>query len=31
MGEDMQRFPRKKEDFDVVRKVVKLRYGRKFR
>src|SRR4051812_4320004 len=31
MGEDMQRFPRKKEDFDVVHKVVKLRYGRKFR
>jgi aldehyde dehydrogenase (NAD+) len=31
MGEDMQRFPRKKDDFDVVYKVVKLRYGRKFR
>lgn len=31
MGEDMQRFPRKKQDFDVVYKVVKLRYGRKFR
>jgi succinate-semialdehyde dehydrogenase/glutarate-semialdehyde dehydrogenase len=31
MGEDMQRFPRKKEDFDVVYKVLKLRYARKFR
>ena len=31
MGEDMQQFPRTKEQFDVVRKVVKLRYGRKFR
>jgi acyl-CoA reductase-like NAD-dependent aldehyde dehydrogenase len=31
MGEDMQRFPRKKDDFDIVYKVVKLRYGRKFR
>jgi aldehyde dehydrogenase (NAD+) len=31
MGEDMQRFPRKKDDFDIVYKVVKLRYARKFR
>ena len=31
MGKDMQRFPREKDDFDVVYKVVKLRYGRKFR
>ena len=31
MGEDMQVFPRTKEQFDVVYKVVKLRYGRKFR
>jgi aldehyde dehydrogenase (NAD+) len=31
MGEDMQRFPRKKDDFDVVHKVLKLRYARKFR
>jgi aldehyde dehydrogenase (NAD+) len=31
MGEDMQRFPRKKDDFDVVHKLVTLRYGRKFR
>jgi aldehyde dehydrogenase (NAD+) len=31
MGEDMQRFPRKKDDFEIVYKVVKLRYGRKFR
>ena len=31
MGEDMQVFPRTKEQFDVVHKVVKLRYGRKFR
>jgi hypothetical protein len=31
MGEDMQQFPRTKEQFDVVYKVVKLRYGRRFR
>jgi len=31
MGKEMQRFPREKDDFDVVYKVVKLRYGRKFR
>ncbi|HZC69725.1 MAG TPA: aldehyde dehydrogenase family protein [Jatrophihabitans sp.] len=31
LGQDMQRFPRGKDDFDVVRKVVRLRYGRKFR
>jgi succinate-semialdehyde dehydrogenase/glutarate-semialdehyde dehydrogenase len=31
MGEDMQQFPRPKEQFDVVYKVLKLRYGRKFR
>jgi succinate-semialdehyde dehydrogenase/glutarate-semialdehyde dehydrogenase len=31
MGEDMQRFPRKKDDFGVVYKVVKLRYGRRLR
>lgn len=31
MGEDMQRFPRKKQDFDQVYKFLKLRYGRKFR
>jgi succinate-semialdehyde dehydrogenase / glutarate-semialdehyde dehydrogenase len=31
MGEDMQVFPRTKEQFDVVYKVLKLRYGRKFR
>jgi aldehyde dehydrogenase (NAD+) len=31
MGQDMQRFPRQKDDFDIVYKVVKLRYGRKFR
>jgi acyl-CoA reductase-like NAD-dependent aldehyde dehydrogenase len=31
MGEEMQQFPRTKQQFDVVRKVVKLRYGRKFR
>jgi acyl-CoA reductase-like NAD-dependent aldehyde dehydrogenase len=31
MGQDMQRFPRQQDDFDVVYKVVKLRYGRKFR
>jgi aldehyde dehydrogenase (NAD+) len=31
MGEDMQQFPRTKEQFDVVYKVLKLRYGRKFR
>jgi acyl-CoA reductase-like NAD-dependent aldehyde dehydrogenase len=31
MGEDMQRFPRKKEDFDIVHKVLKMRYARKFR
>jgi acyl-CoA reductase-like NAD-dependent aldehyde dehydrogenase len=31
MGKDMQRFPREQDDFDVVYKVVKLRYGRKFR
>jgi succinate-semialdehyde dehydrogenase/glutarate-semialdehyde dehydrogenase len=31
MGQDMQQFPRTQEQFDVVHKVVKLRYGRKFR
>jgi acyl-CoA reductase-like NAD-dependent aldehyde dehydrogenase len=31
MGEDMQQFPRTKDQFDVVYKVLKLRYGRKFR
>ena len=31
LGEDMQQFPRTKEQFDVIYKVVKLRYGRKFR
>jgi aldehyde dehydrogenase (NAD+) len=31
MGQEMQRFPRQKEDFEVVYKVLKLRYGRKFR
>ena len=31
MGEDMQVFPRTKEQFDVVYKVLKLRYGRRFR
>jgi succinate-semialdehyde dehydrogenase / glutarate-semialdehyde dehydrogenase len=31
MGEDMQVFPRTKDQFDVVYKVLKLRYGRKFR
>jgi aldehyde dehydrogenase (NAD+) len=31
MGEDMQVFPRTKEQFDIVHKVVKLRYGRRFR
>jgi succinate-semialdehyde dehydrogenase / glutarate-semialdehyde dehydrogenase len=31
MGEDMQVFPRPKEQFDVIYKVLKVRYGRKFR
>jgi acyl-CoA reductase-like NAD-dependent aldehyde dehydrogenase len=31
LGEDMQVFPRTKEQFDVVYKVLKLRYGRRFR
>jgi aldehyde dehydrogenase (NAD+) len=31
LGEDMQRFPRKPDDFDIVRRVVQLRYGRRFR
>jgi aldehyde dehydrogenase (NAD+) len=31
LGQDIQRFPRGKDDFDVVYKVIKLRYGRKFR
>jgi succinate-semialdehyde dehydrogenase/glutarate-semialdehyde dehydrogenase len=31
LGEDMQVFPRTKDQFDVVYKVLKLRYGRKFR
>jgi succinate-semialdehyde dehydrogenase/glutarate-semialdehyde dehydrogenase len=31
MGEDMQVFPRTQQQFDVVHKVVQLRYGRKFR
>jgi aldehyde dehydrogenase (NAD+) len=31
MGENMQVFPRPADQFDIVRKVVKLRYGRKFR
>ena len=31
MGQDMQRFPRGKDDFDVVYKVIKMRYARKFR
>jgi acyl-CoA reductase-like NAD-dependent aldehyde dehydrogenase len=31
MGEDMQQFPRTKEQFDVVYKVLKLRYGRRLR
>ena len=31
MGEDMQAFPRTEEQFDIVRKVVKLRYGRRLR
>jgi aldehyde dehydrogenase (NAD+) len=31
MGEDMQVFPRPKDQFDVIYKVLKLRYGRKFR
>lgn len=31
LGEDMQVFPRTKEQFDVVHKVVTLRYGRRFR
>ena len=31
MGQDMQVFPRTAEQFDIVRKVVKLRYARRFR
>ncbi|MGN6609524.1 MAG: aldehyde dehydrogenase family protein [Jatrophihabitans sp.] len=31
MGQEMQEFPRTDEQFDIVRKVVKLRYGRRFR
>lgn len=31
LGADMQRFPRRRDDFDVVHRVVKLRYGRRFR
>lgn len=31
MGQEMQVFPRTKDQFDIVRKVVKLRYGRRFR
>lgn len=31
MGENMQQFPRTKEQFDIVRKVVKLRYARRLR
>jgi aldehyde dehydrogenase (NAD+) len=31
MGQEMQRFPRGKDDFDVVYKVIKMRYARKFR
>ena len=31
MGKEMQVFPRTEEQFDIVRKVVKLRYGRRFR
>lgn len=31
MGKDMQVFPRTAEQFDIVRKVVRLRYGRQFR
>jgi acyl-CoA reductase-like NAD-dependent aldehyde dehydrogenase len=31
MGKEMQEFPRTKDQFEIVRKVVKLRYGRRFR
>jgi succinate-semialdehyde dehydrogenase / glutarate-semialdehyde dehydrogenase len=31
MGKEMQDFPRTQEQFDIVRKLVKLRYGRRFR
>jgi aldehyde dehydrogenase (NAD+) len=31
MGQEMQAFPRTQEQFDIVHKVVKLRYGRRFR
>jgi len=31
MGPQMQVFPRTQDQFDIVRKVVKLRYGRRFR
>jgi acyl-CoA reductase-like NAD-dependent aldehyde dehydrogenase len=31
MGKEMQEFPRTKDQFEIVRRVVKLRYGRRFR
>jgi succinate-semialdehyde dehydrogenase / glutarate-semialdehyde dehydrogenase len=31
MGQDMQAFPRTADQFDQVRKVIRMRYGRKFR
>jgi acyl-CoA reductase-like NAD-dependent aldehyde dehydrogenase len=31
MGKEMQEFPRTKDQFTIVRRVVKLRYGRRFR
>ena len=31
MGQNMQEFPRTPEQFDVVRKVIRMRYGREFR
>jgi succinate-semialdehyde dehydrogenase / glutarate-semialdehyde dehydrogenase len=31
MGKEMQEFPRTKDQFTIVRRVVKLRYGHRFR